>query len=98
MQSAQKHDFPIDVVAALKGSPFEEVAEQLAAEFKKARITTLDQVGNAPLRGITTHGADLYEVMRIVTSYAEVRVPFLEEAEVPVRSSGRRALGKGAAG
>jgi len=69
MQTVQIDKTPIDVIAALKGSPYEDMAEKLAEEFEKARITTKDMVHNAPLRLRVTYGVDIYEVMRLVLAY-----------------------------
>ena len=59
----------IDVVAALKGSPYVEVAVSLAEEFVKVRITEVNQVVNAPIRLKTTLGVDIYEVMELIVAH-----------------------------
>lgn len=60
---------PIDVVAALRESPYEKYAEKLAKEFKRARIEIKGMVQNAPLKLKVTFGVDVYEVMRLIMDY-----------------------------
>ncbi len=62
---------PIDVVAALKDSPYEDVAEKLAEEFARVRISIKGMVQNAPLRLKKTFGVDIYEVMQLILDYKE---------------------------
>ena len=69
MQTAQIDETPIDVEAALKGSPYENVAKELAKEFATARITIKGMVQNAPLRLKKTFGVDIYEVMELILAY-----------------------------
>lgn len=69
MQAVMIDQTPIDVVAALKGSPYEDVAERLAKEFRKARISIKGLVHNAPLRLKVTFGVDVYEVMKLIMNY-----------------------------
>ncbi len=59
----------LHVREALKGSPYEKVADKMAEEFDKANITKKDQVHNAPLKIRITYGADIYEVMRLILAY-----------------------------
>lgn len=66
---------PIDVVAALRESPYEEHAEKLAKEFKKAGIEIKGMVQNAPLKLKVTFGVDVYEVMRLIMDYEAKPVP-----------------------
>lgn len=66
---------PIDVVGALRGSPYEEHAENLAKEFKKARIKIKGMVQNAPLKLDVTFGVDVYEVMRLIMDYEPKPAP-----------------------
>ncbi len=60
---------PIDVVAALVDSSYEDVSKDLAQEFIKARITVKGTVHNAPLKVKRTFGVDIYEVMRLILDY-----------------------------
>ena len=69
MQTAQIDETPIDVEAALKDSPYEDVAKELTKEFVAARITIKGMVQNAPLRLKKTFGVDIYEVMRLVLAH-----------------------------
>lgn len=70
MSNAIKIDqSPIDVVAALQGSPYEKLADKLSDEFKKAGIKIKGMVHNAPLKLKTTFGVDVYEVMRLIMDY-----------------------------
>lgn len=66
---------PIDVVAALRGSPYQKYAEGLAKEFKKARIEIKGMVQNAPLKLKVTFGVDMYEVMRLIVDYEAKSTP-----------------------
>ena len=61
----------INIVAALKGSPYEEVAARLAEEFEKVGITEVLQVSNAPLKLKVTFGVDVYAVMKLITDHAD---------------------------
>lgn len=56
----------VDVVAALKGTEYEEVSSKLAKEFEKVDIVTKEQVHNAPLKLKVTYGVDLYKVMDFI--------------------------------
>lgn len=60
---------PIDVVAALAGSSYKDVSEDLAKEFANAQITVKGTVHNAPLKVKKTFGVDIYEVMRLIIAY-----------------------------
>lgn len=61
----------VDVVAALKGTEYEEVSSKLAAQFEKAGIVSKEQVHNAPLKLRKTYGVDLYRVMDFIMVYVE---------------------------
>lgn len=65
---------PIDVVAALKGSPYEDVAEKLDEEFARVRISIKSMVQNAPLKLKKTFGVDIYEVMQLILDYEEPKL------------------------
>lgn len=69
MQTAQIDETPIDVEAALKGSPYEGVAEKLDEEFAAARIKIKGMIQNAPLRLKKTFGVDIYKVMQLILDY-----------------------------
>lgn len=60
---------PIDVVASLVDSPYEDVSKDLAKEFTNARISIKGMVHNAPLKIKKTFGVDIYEVMKLIMSY-----------------------------
>lgn len=60
---------PIDVIAALVGSPYEDLSESLAEEFARVRISIKGMVQNAPLKLKKTFGVDIYEVMRLILDY-----------------------------
>lgn len=66
MQAAQIDKTPIDVVAALTESDYEDVSKDLAIEFEKARIEIKGMVQNAPLRLKKTFGVDIYKVMELI--------------------------------
>lgn len=59
----------LDLVTALKATKYAPVAEKLQKEFNAAGITSIGSLHNAPLKVRTTHGADIYEVMRILGNH-----------------------------
>lgn len=56
----------LDVVGQLRGTRYEDVAENLQKTLFAAGITSKDKLHNAPLKVKTTHGADIYEVIEIL--------------------------------
>lgn len=71
MPIVQIDETPIDVVAALVGSPYEDLSESLAEEFARVRISIKGMVQNAPLRLKKTFGVDIYKVMELILAYEE---------------------------
>ena len=61
-----KEKSDLDVVGALRGTQYENIAEKLKAEFDIVGIVSKAQLHNAPLKVRITHGADIYEVVRIL--------------------------------
>lgn len=70
-EGGKAEEFSIDMVAALKGSDFEDKAELLAEELKKARINYPDQITNAPLKLKVTYGVDIQAVVELVQAHYE---------------------------
>lgn len=60
---------PVDVVAALTGSDYEDVSKDLADEFELAGIRIKGLVQNAPLKLKKTFGIDVYGVMNLILTY-----------------------------
>jgi hypothetical protein len=56
----------LDIIGHLSGTKYAKIAEELAKEFKKAGIDTVEKLDNAPLLVRTTYGADIYEVVQIL--------------------------------
>jgi hypothetical protein len=81
MQAAQIDKTPIDVVAALRESPYEEVAELLAGEFAAARITIKGMVQNAPLKLRKTFGVDVYKVMELILAHEGPPAPLSKKTK-----------------
>ncbi len=70
-EGGKTEEFSIDMVAALKGSPYEDKAELLAEGLKKVNINYPDQITNAPVRLKVTHGVDIQAVVELVQAHYE---------------------------
>jgi hypothetical protein len=81
MQAAQIDKTPIDVVAALAGSDYEDVSKDLAIEFEKARIEIKGMVQNAPLRLKKTFGVDVYKVIELILAHEGAPAPISKKTK-----------------
>lgn len=70
-KDGKAEEFSIDMVAALKGSPYEDKAELLADGLKKVNINYPDQITNAPIKLRVTYGVDIQAVVELVQAYYE---------------------------
>ncbi len=70
-KDGKAEEFSIDMIAALKGSPYEDKAELLAEGLKKVNINYPDQITNAPIKLKVTYGVDIQAVVELVQGYYE---------------------------
>ncbi len=61
----------LDIRAALKSLGKEEVADQLAQEFKRRGVTSIENLHNAPLKIRTTYGVNIYKLMDLLRKDSE---------------------------
>lgn len=61
----------LNIRAALKSMGKEEVANQLAQEFERRGVTTIENLHNAPLKIKVTYGVDIYKLMDLLRKDSE---------------------------